>query len=69
MPVSVSPTVDRLLDIAYHEQGVTGTGQHIFEEFPDNGPLQLARILKLIHQHMFVPDTGFLQDKVGIAFA
>ena len=68
MPISVSPTVDRLLDIAYDQQGIAFARQHIHQQSLDHLPLQATRILEFIHQYMMVSDACFLQDKIRIAF-
>ena len=66
MPIAVSPSIDGLLDVAHDEQRVACAGKHVHQQPPDDAPLQLACVLKLIHQHVVVADTGFLQDELRI---
>ena len=67
MPVSVAPAVDRLLDVTDDEQGVSFARQHVLQQAIDDRPLQLTRVLELIHQHVVITDAGFLEDEVRIA--
>ena len=67
MPIAVSPPIDGLFDIAHDEESVSGTGKNVHQQSPDDAPLQPAGVLKLIHQHVVVADTGFLQDELRIA--
>ena len=67
MPIAVSPTVDRLFDIAYDEYGVSRTCQHILYQLADDAPLETAGILKLIHQNMMIANTGFLQNEIRVS--
>ena len=69
MPIAVSPAVDRLLDIAYDEQRVALARDEFLQQLLNHAPLQFARVLKLVHQHVMVADAYFLQDKIGIAAA
>ena len=66
MPVSVSPTVNRLLDVTHDKQSVAFRRQHIHQQLTNDAPLQLARVLKLVHQHVMIADTCFLQNKIRI---
>ena len=67
MPIAVSPAIDRLFDIAYDENGVSRSCQHILYQLTDDAPLETAGILELIHENMMIANTCFLQDKIRIS--
>ena len=67
-PVSASPAVDALLDVA-HNQAAFLLRQTLLQEQVEVFPLHARSILKLVNHHRIDGGTNFFVDKRSIALS
>ena len=64
-PVTVTPTIDALLDIT-HDQGPPTFGKSVHDQRQEIAPLHGRGVLKLVDHDMFVKISRFLEQKRGV---